>query len=157
MRLRNSDWLVIVVLLACPAATTGDEIDDLCRERWTNDFVMREYCVTEQRAAKNRLLQNARCELPKLLVIPPEDRIAGRERDLFVAANTYFTAIQAYSACLQAELMAAGGDQAPDLVKRVLVTRGNAAVDEANLMMKLFTQRVRPAETAGPAPSSANP
>ena len=43
---------------------------------------------------------------------------------------------------------AAGGDEAPDLVKRVLVSRNNTAVAEAEFMMKLFTENVG----AAPAP-----
>ena len=50
--------------------------------------------------------------------------------------------MQTYTACIQAELAAAGGDAAPELVKRMLVSRNNAAVAEAEFMMKLFTENV---------------
>ena len=82
------------------------------------------------------------CDLPKLAVIPPKDQVAGKELLLRAAASAYFTAIQAYTTCIQAELAAAGGDAAPDLVKRVLVARNNTAVAEAEFMMKLFTENV---------------
>jgi hypothetical protein len=94
------------------------------------------------------------CDLPKLVPIPPKDEVAGKEEELRAAANTYFTAMQAYVACIQAELTAAGGDAAPDLVKRVLVARNNTAVAEAEFMMKLFTDNVGVAQT-GPAPTPA--
>ena len=86
------------------------------------------------------------CDLPKLAVIPPKDQVAGKEEAIRTAANAYFTAMQAYTACIQAELAGAGGDAAPDIVKRVLVARNNAAVAEAEFMMKLFTSNVGPVD-----------
>ena len=46
------------------------------------------------------------------------------------------------TACIQAELSAAGGDSAPVTVKRALVARNNAVVAEVEFMMKLFTANV---------------
>ena len=86
------------------------------------------------------------CDLPKLAVIPPKGQVAGKEAEIRTAANAYFTAMQAYTACVQAELAGAGGESAPDLVKRVLVARNNTAVAEAEFMMKLFTDNVGPVE-----------
>lgn len=82
------------------------------------------------------------CELPKVAIIPPKAQVAGKEAEIRTAASAYFAAMQAYTACIQAELAGAGGDAAPDLVKRVLVARNNAAVAEAEFMMKLFTSNV---------------
>jgi hypothetical protein len=93
------------------------------------------------------------CDLPKLAVIPAKDQVAGKEAQIRAAAATYFTAMQAYTACIQAELTAAGGDAAPDLVKRVLVSRNNTAVAEAEFMMKLFTDNVGPAVAPAAAPA----
>ena len=96
------------------------------------------------------------CDMPKLAIIPPKDQVAGKEPAIRAAANAYFLAMQGYSACVQAELVAAGGDSAPDLVKRVLVSRNNTAVAEAEFMMKLFTDNVGPADpaaAAAPAPA----
>jgi hypothetical protein len=94
------------------------------------------------------------CDLPKLAVIPPKDQVAGKEVEVRTAANAYFTSMQAYAACIQAELQAAGGDAAPDLVKKVLVSRNNTAVAEAEFMMKLFTDNVGPADPAvAPVPA----
>ena len=84
------------------------------------------------------------CELPKIAVIPPKAQVAGKEAEIRTAAGAYFTAMQAYTACIQAELAGAGGDAAPDVVKRVLVARNNAAVAEAEFMMKLFTANLGP-------------
>lgn len=94
------------------------------------------------------------CDLPKLAVIPPKDQAAGKEAEIRAAANTYFTAMQAYTACIQGELSAAGGDTAPDLVKRVLVSRNNTAVAEAEFMMKMFTDNYGPADGAAAAPAA---
>ena len=82
------------------------------------------------------------CDLPKLAVIPPKDQVAGKETAIRAAASAYFTAMQAYTACLQAELAGAGGESAPAIVKKVLVARNNTAVAEAEFMMKLFTDNV---------------
>ena len=94
------------------------------------------------------------CDLPKLAVIPPKDQVAGKEMEIRAAANAYFTAMQAYTACVQGELTAAGGDGAPDLIKRVLVSRNNTAVAEAEFMMKLFTDNVGPADAPGAVPAA---
>ena len=82
------------------------------------------------------------CELPKLVIIPEKAQVAGKEAEIRTAAGAYFTAMQAYTACIQAELVSAGGDSAPVLVKRALVARNNAAVAEVEFMMKLFTANV---------------
>jgi hypothetical protein len=84
------------------------------------------------------------CDLPKLVIIPAKNQIAGKEAEVRTAAGAYFTAMQAYTACLQAELAGAGGDAAPDVVKKVLVARNNAAVAEAEFVMKVFTDNVGP-------------
>lgn len=88
------------------------------------------------------------CDLPKLLVIPPKDQIAGKEAEVRAAANAYFTAMQAYAACVQDELLAAGGDAAPPVVRRVLVNRNNAAAQEMEFMMKAFTDAMGGADAA---------
>jgi hypothetical protein len=88
------------------------------------------------------------CELPKLVVIPAKNQIAGKEAEVRTAAGAYFTAMQAYTACIQAELAGAGGDAAPAIVKKVLVARNNAAVAEAEFVMKVFTDNVGPIAAA---------
>jgi hypothetical protein len=95
------------------------------------------------------------CELPKLVAIPAKDQIAAKEAEIRAAAATYFTAIQAYTTCLQAELMDAGGDSAPTLVRQVLVARNNAAVAEAQFVMKQFTDNLGPADGGAEAPAPA--
>lgn len=85
------------------------------------------------------------CTLPKLAIIPPKAEVAGKEAAINADANRYFTEMQAYTVCLQAELAAAGGESAPDLLRRILVSRNNTAVAEAEFMMKLFTENVGPA------------
>ncbi len=95
------------------------------------------------------------CDLPKLVAIPPKDQLAGKEAEIRAAAATYFAAIQAYTTCLQTELTEAGGDSAPTLVRQVLVTRNNAAVAEAQFVMKQFTDNLGPVEGAAEAPAAA--
>jgi hypothetical protein len=99
------------------------------------------------------------CDLPKLAVIPAKEQVTGREPEIRLAANAYFTAMQAYAACIQQEITAAGGDSAPVLVKRILVSRNNTAVAEAEFMMKLFETNVGPADPFAPtaAPATAAP
>lgn len=97
------------------------------------------------------------CDLPKLPVIPPKDEVAGKELLLRAAASAYFTAIQTYTTCIQAELAAAGGDAAPNVVKSVLVLRNNAAVAEAEFMMKLYTENVGATPADGPPAPAAPP
>src|SRR5688572_19247307 len=88
------------------------------------------------------------CDLPKLAVIPPKDQVAGKEAQIRASASAYFTAMQAYTACIQAELAGAGGESAPAIVKKVLVARNNSAVAEAEFMMKLFTDNVGAVDAA---------
>src|SRR5262245_42907428 len=97
------------------------------------------------------------CELPKLAVIPPKEQVAGKEAEVRTAVGAYFTAMQAYASCLQAELAGAGGEAAPDLVKKILVARNNAAVAEAEFMVKLFTDNVGPVAGAPGAPPGPPP
>jgi hypothetical protein len=84
------------------------------------------------------------CDLPKLALIPARDQLAGKEAEVRAAAQAYFDAMTAYTTCLQAALVAAGGETAPDLVRRVYVSRNNTAVAEAEFMMKLYTETASP-------------
>jgi len=88
------------------------------------------------------------CELPQLAIIPAKKDLAGKEAEVRTEARAYFAAMQAYTACIQADLAAAGGESAHALVKRSLILRNNAAVAEANFMMKLFTDNVGPVTPA---------
>jgi hypothetical protein len=54
--------------------------------------------------------------------------------------------MQAYTACVQAELAGRGGDTAPAIVRQALVRRNNAAAAEMQFMMKLFTENVGPVD-----------
>ena len=96
------------------------------------------------------------CTLPKLAVIPAKDKVAGNEAAIQADTNRYFTEMQAYTACILDELKAAGGDAAPDLLRRILVARNNTAVAEAEFVMKLYTANVGPsaAPTGPPAPAN---
>jgi hypothetical protein len=86
----------------------------------------------------------AACELPALMVIPSAgtvDDFAGRR---IAEMQRYVTGIREYTACVQAELAAAGGDAAPEPLRSTLIRRNNAAVAEAKAVMDLFGERVAP-------------
>ena len=94
------------------------------------------------------------CTLPKLALIPPKDQVAGKESAVTAAMMDYSTGMDAYVGCIRAELDAAGGDNAPALVKSVLILRNNTAVAEKEFMIKLYTENVA---SAAPAPRSRRP
>lgn len=51
-------YLQLAATLALPCLpVAADEIDDLCRDRWGVDYVMREHCIKEQRSARSRVIQ----------------------------------------------------------------------------------------------------
>jgi hypothetical protein len=97
------------------------------------------------------------CDLPKLAVIPPKNQVAGKEAEILAAAKTYFTAMEAYSACNLAELTSAGGDSAPELIRQVLVRRINAARTEEDFMMKLLEANVGKSSPPPPAENAGQP
>jgi hypothetical protein len=98
------------------------------------------------------------CELPPLVAIPDKDDVGDKAQQIQQEATTYFAAMKAYTACVQAEITAAGGDSAPALTKAVLVQRNNMAVAEAEGVLKAFNASVGTAPGAagaspgGPAP-----
>jgi hypothetical protein len=97
------------------------------------------------------------CEFPPLVVIPAKEATVGKEDAIRAATATYFTAMQAYTKCLQDELAASGGDNAPPLTKAVLVQRNNLAVAEAQAVLKNFTDNVAPVPGPSPGPSPQPP
>jgi hypothetical protein len=92
------------------------------------------------------------CDYPPLVVIPAKEDVAGKEEAIRAETATYFAAMQAYTKCIQDELAAAGGEEAPALTKAVLVQRNNLAVAEAQAVLKTFTANVAPAPSPGPSP-----
>jgi hypothetical protein len=92
------------------------------------------------------------CEMPPLMVIPSAHEAAARLEQLRAEFQAYYQGMQEYTACVQAELASAGGDDAPASVKAVLVQRNNSAVAEVQAMMRLYETNVTPASVpAGPA------
>ncbi|HEX6997959.1 MAG TPA: hypothetical protein VF322_07420 [Gammaproteobacteria bacterium] len=96
------------------------------------------------------------CENPPLVQIPRGDLGAREQAEVQDAFGRYYQALEAYTACIKAELEAAGGDDAPPLVKALLVQRHNTAVAEADAMLKLYdatvggaAQPARAVETTG--------
>jgi hypothetical protein len=86
------------------------------------------------------------CENPPLAQVPTGENLSERaERRVREEVAAYFAAMQTYTACLQAELAAAGGEEAPQLTKAALVVRNNGAVAEAEAVMRLFNDHIGPA------------
>ena len=79
------------------------------------------------------------CDHPPLPVIPPPDGLSERDKERVQEdVVKYFDGMRVYAGCVQAELTAAGGDAAPSSVKSALVARNNAAVVEAQAVIKLY-------------------
>jgi hypothetical protein len=85
------------------------------------------------------------CDLPTLVAIPAADSIGDDSARLIVAVQRYVDGIKGYTACVQAELAAAGGDAAPESLRNQLVVRNNGAVAEAGAVLALFGERLTPA------------
>ncbi|HVY65667.1 MAG TPA: hypothetical protein VHH11_12670 [Gammaproteobacteria bacterium] len=93
------------------------------------------------------------CELPKLVVIPPKEDVVGKEEGIRQAFMQYRQGMETYTACVQSELTAAGGDKAPAAIKAALVQRNNVAVAEVQAVDKLFNTNVGSAPVSpGPSP-----
>jgi hypothetical protein len=90
------------------------------------------------------------CDLPPLVMIPEKGAVGDKGPQLQLEVQKYYDAMKTYSACVQAELTAAGGDSAPTLVKAVLVQRNNSAVAEVQVVMKVFQESVGGAAAAPP-------
>lgn len=95
------------------------------------------------------------CDLPKVPVIPPGDKIGDQTAAVTEATAAYFDGMRAYATCIQDEVAAAGGDAAPASVRDVLIARGAAAVAEAQVVQRLFQERVAAGQTATPGSEAA--
>ena len=82
------------------------------------------------------------CTLPPLVAIPAKDKVGDQAPAIRDSTNAYFEQMKMFTDCVQSELTAAGGDQAPRLVKALLIARNNAAVAEAEAVKKLFEANV---------------
>jgi hypothetical protein len=94
------------------------------------------------------------CDLPKLAVIPAKDQIAGKEAAIDADTIRYLQQMIAYKACIGQEYQAAGGDNAPDVIKRVLGLRASAATDEETFMKKLYEGSMGKAAPTFDAPAN---
>jgi hypothetical protein len=88
------------------------------------------------------------CELPTVPQIPGEDDLepGPAAQQIALEVQDYFLAMQTYTECVVAELDSAGGDNAPQPLRRLLIARNNAAIAEAEAVQKLWNDR---AESAG--------
>jgi hypothetical protein len=85
------------------------------------------------------------CEVPTLAAIP--EHVGDAVARVLIEVRRYSDAMVEYTACLRAELEAAGGDAAPALQRTALILRNNNAVAEHKAVLDLYEQRVGPLET----------
>ena len=82
------------------------------------------------------------CDLPPLAAVPdPGGLSEAQRRAVQQEVGAYFEAMKVYTACVEAEIVAAGGDDGPR-TRAVLVKRNNAAVAEAETVLKAFEKYV---------------
>src|SRR5262245_45719896 len=122
----------------------GGEVASLCARRGT-----RGGCMNVRRSVFGLLLlvvnsAAGACDLPALMVVPPAGTVDDFAGQRIAQMQRYVTGIREYTACVQAELAAAGGDAAPESLRNALIGRNNAAVAEARVVMDLFGERVAP-------------
>lgn len=96
------------------------------------------------------------CDMPPLVAIPAKDAAGDKGAQVQAEMMKYFDGMKAYTACVQAELTAAGGDSAQTIVKAVLVQRNNYAVAEGQAVLKAFNETFG-AAAAGGAPEAPAP
>jgi hypothetical protein len=86
------------------------------------------------------------CDLPPLVAIPAAGNVGEQSAPLIVAVQRYVEGMRGYTACIKADLVAAGGDTAPESLRNQLTVRNNGAVAEARAVLASFGERVTPAE-----------
>jgi len=100
------------------------------------------------------------CDLPPLVAIPEKSKVGDKGPQIALEFQQYYEAMKAYSACIQADITAAGGDSAPAITKAVLVQRNNSAVAEVTEVVKVFNASVGgsggPAVPGQPPPGKRN-
>lgn len=84
------------------------------------------------------------CKNASIPRIPAEDQIHGQEKKVTDELRNYLDAVQTYLDCIQDEL-SAGGDDASDTFKSLLVKRNNLAVAEAQAVSDLVAARIQTA------------
>ena len=90
------------------------------------------------------------CEMPPLAAVPAAKDTTGKEKEILADVQRYHDAMTVYTDCLKKELTAAGGNDAPPLLKTILVSRYNSAVAEVHAVLKAFDENVKPARSAAP-------
>jgi hypothetical protein len=86
----------------------------------------------------------AACDVPKLIALPAAGHVGDDSGRWIAEMQRYVTGIREYGACVRAELLAAGGDSAPESLRGVLIRRNNTAVDEGRAVIAMFEDRVAP-------------
>ena len=94
------------------------------------------------------------CDYPALITIP--DGQSSTMEELITAqggVRTYITGMEAYLACVNEELDAAG-DDAPAEYKAIMFSRHNAAVAEMEAIAASFNEQVQAYKEANPEPAT---
>lgn len=81
------------------------------------------------------------CEIPSMIMIPADEQARQREAEHVRAeAEAYLNGMSAYAQCIRAELDAAGGEEAPPMLRSLLVQRNNLAAAESEAVMNWFKE-----------------
>ncbi len=93
------------------------------------------------------------CDNPPLVAVP-DGATATMEELVAVQAEVqaYMAAMEEYIGCIDAELEAGGGEDAPDLFEGLMVRRHNQGVEEMELIAEAFNEQVRAYREANPEP-----
>ena len=94
------------------------------------------------------------CDYPALITVP--DGQSSTMEELITAqggVRTYIAGMEAYLACVNDELDAAG-DNAPAEYKAIMFSRHNAAVAEMEAVATAFNEQVQAYKEANPDPSA---
>jgi hypothetical protein len=93
---------------------------------------------------------SANCDQPSIVAVPEGDNST---MEVLLAAQTnvkdYMAAMEAYIACINEELEAAGEDAAASF-KSLMVTRHNTAVAEMETLAAAFNEQVQAYRAANP-------
>jgi hypothetical protein len=92
------------------------------------------------------------CEIPSMIMIPTDkSELQGNEQRLRDDAQAYIDGMNAYVQCIRAELTAAGGDEAPPMIKSLLVRRNNEAAAESEAVVNWLKEALGGAADPGAA------
>ncbi len=98
------------------------------------------------------------CDVPALVVIPDGTRVSAQQlNDVRADIYQYLAAMDAYLACLEEEMEAAGGrDRVPPDYMTLMINRHNIAVDEMATVLQHFNAQVQAYTTSNDTADSTS-